>query len=191
MISLAAAFWIMVAFFAVIGTQRTWTREIVASLGLVLSLFIIDFFMPLLFGRLYGDNFDESIWRMQIIIMGSLHLFIAFISYAGPTITDRFGGRLKIRDNLQDKLMALLVGAVNGWLVVGTMWGLLNYRVVANGDWVPTDPAPYPFPFVVRPPAGEFDTLMSFLPIPFLVEGQYLLPVILVILLIFVLIVMI
>ncbi len=197
MIMFGTAFWIMVGFFAVIGTQRTWTREVIATTGLVLSLFIIYMFMPILFDFLgfYNQSFEQVVdttWKITIVIMSSIHLFIAFIAYAGPAISGRMGAKLKVRDNVQDKLMAALVGAVNGYLVVGALWGFMNYYTTKERVWLPTAPYQYPFaPYLTRPTPPEWDTLMQWLPIPLLVSQEYLLPVLLAALVLFVLIVMI
>ncbi len=198
MIMLGTAFWIMVGFFAVIGTQRTWTREIIATLSLILALFSINSFMPFIFDMLgwYEQAFDETLWKYQVIIMASTILLIAFAGYAGPTISDRFSGRLKVRDNIQDKIMAALMGAVNGYLLVGSLWGMLNYHIVKGTEplnlsvWNATI-GEYPFaPYIIRPVGDQWATLMSYLPIPFLVQNNAVLPILLVILVLFVLIVM-
>ncbi len=197
MIMLGTAFWIMVGFFAIIGTQRNWTREIIATAGLILSLFIIYWFIPIINGFIgfYDQAFGEGmmdIWTFSIIIMGSIHLFIAFAAYAGPAISGAMGARLKVRDTIQDKLMALLAGGLNGYLVVGTLWGILNYYSTQDKQWVSTGTVPYPFtPYLLRPGDDTWNILMEWLPIPLLVQNEYTLPVLVAIVLLFVLIVLI
>ena len=44
MISLSVLFWITVGAFALVGALRGWAREIVATSGLILGLFIINQF---------------------------------------------------------------------------------------------------------------------------------------------------
>ena len=197
MIMLGTAFWIMVVFFAIIGTQRTWTREIIATAGLVLSLFIIYWFIPIINGFIgfYNQPFGvemEDIWTFSVIIMGSIHLFIAFAAYAGPALSGAMGARLKVRDNIQDKFMALLAGGLNGYLIVGTLWGILNYYSTQDKQWLATTGVPYPFaPYIVRPPDNTWDILMEWLPIPLVVSNEYILRVLVALVLLFVLIVLI
>ena len=104
MIGLVTTLWIMVGFFAVVDMQRGWTRVVIATSGLVLSLFAINQFGPFLFGALghYDEGFSETIWRREIFILAAIHLTIAFFAYAGPAFTGRLSGRLAIRDNIQD-----------------------------------------------------------------------------------------
>lgn len=192
MISLVTTLWIMIGLFAVVDMQRGWTRAAIATAGLVLSLFAINQFGPILFDTLgYFDlPFDENIWRREIIILAGIHLFIAFFSYAGPTVAGgRLSGRLAIRDNIQDKILGLIIGAVNGYLIVGTLLSLLQYRLTREG-WVATFPVPYPFSDTVILRTEQIEAISEYLPIPLLTSNPYFLPVLLVIVFLFVLIVM-
>jgi uncharacterized membrane protein required for colicin V production len=192
MISLVTTLWIMIALFAVVGMQRGWTRAVIATAGLVLSLFAINQFMPIVFNALgyFDQGFDDTVWRREIMILAGLHLFIAFFSYAGPTMAGgRLSGRLSIRDNIQDKILGILVGAVNGFLVVGTLLSFLQYHLTREG-WVPTDPMPYPFPEEILRRTVQINEISEYLPIPLLTNNPYLLPILLVLLFLFVLIVM-
>ncbi len=191
MIALVTTLWIMVAFFAVVDMQRGWTRAVIATSGLVLSLFAINQFAPFLFGALghFDEAFNETIWRRQIYVLAAIHLFIGFFSYAGPALTGRLSTRLKIRDNIQDKLLGLLVGAVNGYLAIGTLIAFLEYRLTNEG-WVATTPAPYPFPVDVLVRTESVDAISQWLPIPLLTANPYILPILLVLVFLFVLVVM-
>jgi hypothetical protein len=181
----------MVGFFAIVDMQRGWTRAVIATSGLVLSLFAINQFAPFLFGALghFEETFNETIWRRQIFVLATIHLFIGFFSYAGPALTGRLSTRLKIRDNIQDKLLGLLVGAVNGYLAVGTLISFLEYRLTNEG-WVATTPAPYPFPADILIRTESVDAISQWLPIPMLTSNPYILPILLVLVFLFVLVVM-
>jgi hypothetical protein len=191
MIGLVTTLWIMIAFFAVVEMQRGWTRAVIASSGLVLSLFAINQFAPFLFGALghFDESLSETIWRRQIFMLAAIHLTIAFFSYAGPAFSGKLSGRLGIRDNIQDKLLAILVGVVNGYLTIGTLIAFLEYRLTRDG-WVATTPAPYPFPQEVLMRSAEVDAISKWLPIPLLTSNPYILPVLLVLVFLFVLVVM-
>jgi len=191
MIGLVTALWIMVVFFAIVDMQRGWTRAVIATSGLVLSLFAINQFAPFLFGFLghFDEAFNEETWRRQIITLSAIHLMIGFFAYAGPAITGRLSGRLAIRDNIQDKLLGLLVGAVNGYLAVATLISFLEYRLTREG-WVATTPAPYPFSPDVLVRTASVDAISQWLPIPLLTTNPYVLPVLLVLVFLFVLVVM-
>jgi len=192
MIGLVTTLWIMIGFFAVVDMQRGWTRAVIATSGLILALFAINQFAPFLFGALgYFDlPFDATIWRREIFILTTIVLVIAFFGYAGPAVAGaRISGKLRIRDNVQDKILALLVGAVNGYLTIGTLISFLEQRLTNEG-WVPTAPAPYPFPADMLIRTEQVDAISSYLPIPLLTSNPYMLPVMLVLVFLFVLIVM-
>jgi uncharacterized membrane protein required for colicin V production len=54
MLSLGTLFWLMVLFFGIIGSLRGWTREVIATSGLILSLFAINQFGHLFLTRATG-----------------------------------------------------------------------------------------------------------------------------------------
>jgi len=191
MIALVTTLWIMIGFFAVVDMQRGWTRAVIATSGLILSLFAINQFTPFLFDALgyFEQTFDDKIWRREIFIMAAIHITIGFFAYAGPAFAGKLSTRLKIRDNIQDKILGLMVGAVNGYLAVGTLLSFLEYRQAKEG-WVATTPAPYPFDPEVLLRAASIDSISQWLPIPMLTNNPYVLPVMLVLVFLFVLVVM-
>jgi uncharacterized membrane protein required for colicin V production len=191
MIGLVTTLWIMIGFFAIVDMQRGWTRAVIALSGLVLALFAIDQFAPFLFSFLgmYDETFTEEIWRRQIFMLATIFLTIVFFSYAGPAFAGKLSARLKARDNIQDKLLGLLVGGVNGYLTVGTLISFLQYRLAEEG-WVPTTPAPYPFPPETLIRTDAVDAISQWLPIPLLTNNPYVLPILLVLVFLFVLVVM-
>lgn len=190
MINLVTMFWLLIVFFAVIGSLRGWTREVVATAGLILSLFALSQFGPTLVAFL-GAPGDPNVpvsaeaARQRFYILSTIHLVIAFFSYQGPTLAgSRFAERLRIRDSLQDKLLGALVGAVNGYLIVGTIWAFLETNLAPDGTY-PFDPA-----ILIRPGFGAVSpaSIVENLPLPLL--APYL-GVLVVLVFLFVLIVMI
>lgn len=186
----------MVGFFALVGIMRGWTKEVVATAGLVLSLFAINAFgyqlLTVLSDVPITDPFNEGLRRQQFYYLGVMHLAIAFFSYQGPGFAGRaITERLRVRDSLQDKLLGGLVGGLNGYLVVGTLWGLLEYVQTATGWTAVPGNLNYPFPVetITRPTlALALTNLISDLPLPLL--APYL-PYLVVIVFLFVLVVMI
>ncbi len=199
MISLGTVFWLMVAFFALIGTLRGWTREIIATSGLVLSLFALNqfgFFLISLLGAAAVTSPDvvdiTGIRRQQFYILTAVHLTIAFFSYQGPALAGRtLGDRLRVRDSLQDKVLGALVGAINGYLIIGTLWTFLEFQVGAGGYTRLPVGESYPFDPIslVRPAVdSQLVSLIEKLPLPLL--SPYL-PFLVVVVFLFVIIVMI
>jgi len=198
MISLGTWFWLMVIFFAIIGIGRGWTKEIIATSGLVLSLFALNqfgYYLVSLLGAAVdptAPGYDPmAVRRQQFYILTAVHLFITFFSYQGPTLAGgRLSERLRVRDSLQDKVLGALVGAVNGYLIVGTIWAFLEFNVTPTEGWVrlPANEF-YPFPIeTLTRPVAELASLIEKLPLPAL--SPYL-PFLVVIVFLFVIIVMI
>lgn len=200
MISLGTWFWLMVAFFAFMGMMRGWTREIIVTSALILSLFFLNLVGATVVSWV-GSVSDPAVLvadplagrRRQFYMLSLIHLFFVFWGYQGPTLAGaRLNERLRVRDSLQDKVLGALVGAVNGYLILGTIWAFLEYTVAAPGQWQPLDPnATYPFSTaVLTRPGVEMGLagLIDKLPLPAL--APYL-PFLVVIVFLFVIIVMI
>lgn len=203
MLSLRAIFWIFLIFFSLIGALRGWAKEIVATAGLVLSLFTLRTFGPTLLGALSladvvtiaGD--PNRLYRQQFWLLTAIHLFIAFVSYQGPTLSPNVGTRLRRSENVQDKLLGGIVGFVNGYLIVGTLISFLEYRVQRNPattglEFLPLLPTePYPFdPSVIVRPFNDLSTqIFQVLPLTLFSGNPLILPLLLVALFLVVLIV--
>lgn len=198
MISLTTMFWLLVGFFALIGALRGWTREVIATSGLVLSLFALNQFGPFLISLL-GATIDptlpdpDALRRRQYYILAAVHLLITFFSYQGPAFAGpRLNERLRVRDSFQDKVMGAIVGAMNGYLIVGTLWAFLEYQIGPGGYQSLAAGINYPFALtqLTRPGLNgiPLSTLVDNLPLPFL--APYL-PILVVLVFLFVIVVMI
>jgi hypothetical protein len=194
MLSLNAAFWIMVFIFAFVGMMRGWTKEIVVSAALILGLFTINQFMSTAFGFLgWTDPIaSEDVRRWQFFVMSSIILLLGFFGYQGPTLARSRADRLARRDNLQDKTLGFIVGMLNGWLIVGSIWAFLENQLVSASNWVRYPPnIGYPFdPTRISRPAADLAPIIDNLPIPFLTQSPFILPLLLVVVFLFVLVVL-
>ncbi|MGD2144709.1 MAG: CvpA family protein [Anaerolineae bacterium] len=157
MITVQAAFWVFIAFFAVIGAMRGWAKEVVAAAGIILALFAID-----LLGPTIESFFPPAATPAQRFeIKGGVFLVIVFFSYQGPALAAAAtGGRLtaRVRAKVQDTLLGMVVGMLNGYLVIGTIWFFLKQ----NG---------YPFPNVIHQPPGGWESValvQEYLPVALL-----------------------
>lgn len=194
MLSLYVLFWIMVALFAVLGSVRGWAKEVVAASGLVLSLFAIDqlgFMLLSALGWVPENMGIDVAARRQFYVFTLFHLTITFFSYQGPRLGS-IGQRLRPRDSLQDKLLGMIFGGMNGYLIAGSIWSFLEFQAVNRSDWMRYAPGiPYPFDpaMLVRPDVGsQAYNFVSYMPIPLL--APYLL-IILIIVFLFVIVVLI
>ncbi|MCL4560519.1 MAG: hypothetical protein M1281_07890 [Chloroflexi bacterium] len=138
MLSLTFVFWMYVVLFAVIGAMRGWAKELLVSFAVILALFIITIverFVPFVRDTLSGESL---FWVKSGLLMG-----LVFFGYQTPNLR-RFAESNKFaRERLQDVMLGLFLGGINGYLVVGTLWFFLNeasYPFTSIQPPLPTDP---------------------------------------------------
>jgi hypothetical protein len=139
MVSLIVVFWMYVILFAIIGAMRGWARELLVSFAVILGLFIISVlerFVPFI-SQTLSSNAQLWFWIRSGLVLG-----LVFFGYQTPNIQRLAGNNRFARERLQDILLGVFLGAINGYLVTGTLW----YFMHSGG---------YPFPNIISaPPAG-------------------------------------
>jgi hypothetical protein len=133
MLSLTFVFWVFVLLFAIIGAMRGWARELLVCFAAILALFIISVlerFIPVVRDTLMG----ESRFWVRAGVIGLL----VFFGYQTPNIPRLAQSNRFVREHLQDVLLGVFLGAVNGYLIFGTLW---FYMHDAN----------YPFAYITPP----------------------------------------
>jgi uncharacterized membrane protein required for colicin V production len=132
MISLVFTFWMFVILFGVIGMMRGWAKELLVVFSVVLALAFIrlmERYIPVV-NTLPADS-EALFWIRSIVV-----IVLVFFGYQTVSIP-RFAGKAA-REKLQDSLLGFVLGAINGYLVVGTLWFYLHQ-------------ANYPFPYIEAP----------------------------------------
>lgn len=178
MVQLSTLFYMLIFMFAVVGFMRGWTKEVVATAGVILALFATWQFDPILLQPLTQGANPQQIFFLYCGILVLVTLF----AYQTPSAAERLSeGRMwgRRREGLQERLLGLVVGGVNGYLVFGSIWYYL-------------DRTGYPFsPFITAPAPGTVSRAMvDSLPLIFLVQGN-LLTILVIVLFLFVIIAMI
>ena len=138
MVSLIVVFWMYVILFGIIGAMRGWARELLVSFALILALFLIavlERFVPFIRDTLL-QNAQVVFWVRVLLVVG-----MVFFGYQTPNLQRLAAGNRFARDRLQDILLGVVLGALNGYLIAGTIWFYL-------------DGAGYPFPNVISAPPG-------------------------------------
>ena len=143
MISINYLFWTFVILFSIIGGMRGWAKELLVSFSVILALALIAVFEYLLpFTRdLIQDGSTQQYWLRTLVVV-----FLVFFGYQSPKLTQLIKAVTR-RDRVQDIILGLVFGAINGYLIFGTLWAYM-------------DDAGYPFaPFITAPsptnPLGE------------------------------------
>lgn len=153
MIYLEAIFWMFIFIFAIIGTIRGWAKELLVTFAVVLALFImavlqqfVPFIREAVIASKQGDP-QSVFWARTLLLVA-----LVFFGYQGPNIARLAGSTRFAREKLQDSLLGLFLGAVNGYLVIGTLWFFL-------------DEAHYPFPeLIVNNLSQTAKDMLLFLP---------------------------
>ncbi|MBN1438416.1 MAG: hypothetical protein JW929_03315 [Anaerolineales bacterium] len=120
-------FSLAVLFFAAIGSLRGWAKELLVSCALVLAMFI-----NMLLDK-YASGLMASLPAPEVFaIRAGVFAILAYFGYLTPRLpwipADRF-----LRERLQDWLLGIVLGALNGLLLFGSLWFFLHQ-------------AGYPFP---------------------------------------------
>ncbi len=138
MMQLSSFLVIMIGMFAMIGYMRGWTKELIASAGIILALFTLDQFETIFIDPLTNGQQGSKFWLQAVTL-----LTFAFFAYQTPPESLARSGRLRSnREGFQDGILGALVGAWNGYLLFGSLWWYLdNLEYPLSPHIIPVDPA--------------------------------------------------
>jgi hypothetical protein len=149
MVSLVYIFWMYVILFAIIGAMRGWAKELLVSFSVILALalnYLLRKYIPMIINLPANDL--SFFWIRTWIT-------IALVFFGYQTVSNIGALRGKARkEKLQDALFGGVMGAINGYLVIGTLWAYLHE-------------AQYPFDIFYQPTAeiaDEITRLMKWMP---------------------------
>ncbi|MFZ2098083.1 MAG: CvpA family protein [Anaerolineales bacterium] len=142
MVYLNFIFYCFVILFAVIGAMRGWAKEMMVTASAVLALFIITVLETYVKG--ISQSFAEPGTSNQFLMRVAIIIILTFFGYQTPNLP-RLGGDRFVRERFQDSLLGIFLGALNGYLVVGSIWYFLsqaNYQALSY--IIPPDPNTVP-----------------------------------------------
>jgi uncharacterized membrane protein required for colicin V production len=161
MVQLSTILWTLIVLFAIVGALRGWTRELVSTAGIILALFATWQFDAVLIQPLTRGATPEQIFFLYSGIL----VVISFFAYQAPTniVARRQQAVVDRRQGVQERLLGFVLGGVNGYLIFGSIWYYL-------------DRTGYPFaPYIFAPTPGSASAAMvESLPLIFLVQGNLL-----------------
>jgi hypothetical protein len=150
MMSIVYVFWMYVVLFAIIGGMRGWAKELLVSFSVILALttnHVLRRYIPLV--AALDANSPSLFWIRSLIV-------VTLVAFGYQTVISiaRLASRAA-RERLQDTLFGVFMGAINGYLIAGT---ILFYLHEAN----------YPFQNIVSTPTGgvmeTVQTMMNWMP---------------------------
>ncbi|HET7010762.1 MAG TPA: CvpA family protein [Anaerolineales bacterium] len=152
MVSLIVVFGMFVALFGLVGAMRGWAKELLVTSAIVLGLFVTaileNYISP------YKAAMDSQPPLTQFIVRAGLLVLLALFGYQSPNI--RALQPKLARERLEEILLGLGLGVLNGYLLVGSIWFYLH----KTG---------YPTPLVLPPAEGsdlatEISNLVAYMP---------------------------
>jgi uncharacterized membrane protein required for colicin V production len=130
MMPLNTFFWLVVLMFGLIGALRGWVRELLVTLAIISAYFLRWLFLNIIpFVREYLKARSAL---DQFYIFSALFVAMALFGYAGPVVSSYLAGKAR-REKIQDLILGFIIGAVNGYLLAGTIWGFLD--AAGYGIW--------------------------------------------------------
>lgn len=151
MMSIVYVFWMYVVLFAVIGWMRGWAKELLVSFSVILALalnHVMRKYIPI------AQNLQETdpslFW-----VRGLVLIVLVYFGYQTVVSIPHLASRAA-RERLQDTLFGGFLGAINGYLISGT---ILYYIHIAD----------YPFRDIISKPTDEVlkktvDLMMLYMP---------------------------
>jgi len=136
--------------FIIIGLIRGFLKELGLTTVMIVWLFAMDQLIPRVEELIRGENtFLANIGLTQATMNGTLWLLLSvgtivvvYIAYQGETLA--FEGAAP--KGLTGFLFSLLIGAINGYLVSGTLWWILHryqYPIADIARLVPFSPTSF------------------------------------------------
>jgi len=151
MMSIVYIFWMYVILFAVIGVLRGWAKELIVSFSVIFAL-ALNYTLRQYVGMVEQLDIKstELFWiRISILVV------LVYFGYQTVALVPHLASKSN-RERLQDSLFGAVLGALNGYLIAGT---ILFYYI---------NDAQYPYPNVIGPPlsnlASSVQLLMTFMP---------------------------
>lgn len=122
-----------VALFASIGALRGWAKEALVIFSVILALAfisVLELLIPVLGPFITGNPTLQFYIRVGVVIL------LTFFGYQSPRIA-RIARAAEKKDRIQDILLGLILGAISGYMVVGTLWSFADsaaYPLFAPGS---------------------------------------------------------
>ena len=143
MVTISFFFWTLVALFAIIGSMRGWAKVMLVTFSLVMALFVMQ--VALTYVGPIKNIWDAMEGSTQFYAASLVMILFALFGYHTPN-AQKVNKNLA-RDNksaarhwLQDMMLGGILGAGNGYLLVGTLWFFLDTAKYPVPEWVLTRP---------------------------------------------------
>lgn len=123
MVPLESVFVGFILIFGLMGALRGWTKELLVTFSVIVALagrLIFTQDVPVIRELIIGRPPLQQFYIYTGMIVG-----MAVAGYAGPVVSARLAGA-SAREQIQDILLGFVLGALNGYLIVGSIWYFLH-----------------------------------------------------------------
>lgn len=144
MVNLIYIFWMYIILFAVIGAMRGWAKELLVSFSVILALalnYLLSKYIPMI--QKLPQNDPLAFFWIRVWITVAL----VYFGYQTVASISALSGKAR-KEKLQDALFGAVMGGVNGYLIVGTLWAYLHE-------------ANYPFPEIFNMASADMDAMRN------------------------------
>ena len=125
---------VFIVLFAVIGYVRGGTKEALVSAATILALYIIVIFEKYIpFIKDMAAQSSGAILTFRLFVIGIL----LFFGYQTPYHPKAAAGKRFEKDGQSELILGIIFGAINGYLIFGTLWFFLNnnghpFTIISN-----------------------------------------------------------
>ena len=177
MVSLEVVLWIFVVLFAIVGAVRGWAKEVLVTFSVILALAFISLlekYVPFVANLvsmtvLVPEDMDPETLRSELTTLFWLRsiivILLVFFGYQSTSFA-RFAPKVT-REKFQDGLLGIFLGAVNGFLIVGSIWYYLHssnypFDIITAPETTPAILS-YLAPVLLGVPAIYFAVVIAFI----------------------------
>jgi len=133
MVQIQELFVILIVVMGIIGMVRGFLKELGVTLVLIATLFALDRLIPIVNSFINKGGFGflglgpvpqtPSTDSLLFVLFSAMMIGATYIAYQGETLAYE-GNNPK---GIVGSLLGFLIGAVNGYLLFGTVWWLMNF----------------------------------------------------------------
>jgi len=160
MMPLSSFMILSIVLFTVSGMLHGWYKEFLGMVSVFVAVFVLTLaekYVPILNYWASEPSYAKMLLALRVGVFG----IVVFFGYQTP----RWSQAKRNIAGLQGSLLGALLGAVNGYLIMGMLWHFL-------------DAAGYPWPMFIAPPSPRdalTQEMLHYLPSVFLgVPGIYI-----------------
>ncbi len=123
MIPLQTFFFAMLVLFGIIGALRGWAKELLVIFSVVLARFIE--FVLVSYIPIFTAAWEAMPPETRFYVRLPLLVMIVSFGYATTAVSKVLGQRAR-KEKFEDTLLGLFLGILNGYFIIGMVWGFLD-----------------------------------------------------------------